>query len=24
MAITGIDNVRDVILFPRFYQHCDG
>lgn len=22
MAITGIDNVRDVILFPRFYQHC--
>jgi asparaginyl-tRNA synthetase len=23
MAITGIDNVRDVILFPRFYQHCD-
>ena len=24
MAITGIDNVRDVIQFPRFYQHCDG
>lgn len=24
MAITGIDNVRDVILFPRFYQHCNG
>jgi asparaginyl-tRNA synthetase len=24
MAMTGIDNVRDVILFPRFYQHCDG
>jgi asparaginyl-tRNA synthetase len=24
MALTGIDNVRDVILFPRFYQHCDG
>ena len=24
MAITGIDNVRDVILFPRYYQHCDG
>mgnify|MGYP001069491306 FL=1 len=24
MAITGVDNVRDVILFPRFYQHCYG
>ncbi|CAF0748274.1 unnamed protein product [Adineta ricciae] len=23
MALTGIDNVRDVILFPRYYQHCD-
>ncbi|CAF1289662.1 unnamed protein product [Adineta steineri] len=24
MAITGIDNIRDVILFPRFYQNCNG
>ncbi|UJR33725.1 hypothetical protein I4U23_021152 [Adineta vaga] len=23
MALTGIDNVRDVILFPRYYQHCN-
>ena len=23
LALTGVDNVRDVIQFPRFYQHCD-
>ncbi|CAF0814784.1 unnamed protein product [Didymodactylos carnosus] len=22
IALTGIDNVRDVIPFPRYYQHC--